>query len=226
MTKEKPVIFSTPIIQALLNTKPGAWPPKQIDPDKPFKSQTRLVIKPQPRLNANGFWELYGAGWSDGVNSFHPIPCHSLYNHIPYKPGDILWVRETWNKHPDYKKCINPKYCDYCKHIKTDYIYYASFPVRDGRHCYPCCGWKPSTRMPREAARIFLEVKSVRVRRLQEMCVADCVHEGAEFGNAWTANAKPSFIKLWDSINAKRGHLWKTNPWVWVYEFMRVKIRD
>jgi hypothetical protein len=24
--KEKPVLFSTPMVQALLNTKPGTWP--------------------------------------------------------------------------------------------------------------------------------------------------------------------------------------------------------
>ncbi|GMO52285.1 MAG: hypothetical protein Pg6C_17790 [Treponemataceae bacterium] len=31
------------------------------------------------------------------------------------------------------------------------------------------------------------------------------------------------FSGLWNNINAKNGCSWKSNPWVWVYEFMRVK---
>ena len=31
-----------------------------------------------------------------------------------------------------------------------------------------------------------------------------------------------AFEKLWDSLNAKRGFGWETNPWVWVIEFKRV----
>jgi hypothetical protein len=34
--KEKPIIFSTHMIQALLNTKPGTWPPEPIDASKPL----------------------------------------------------------------------------------------------------------------------------------------------------------------------------------------------
>jgi hypothetical protein len=45
--KEKPIIFSTPMVEAILNTKPGVWPPSAIDPQKPYKSMTRRVIKPQ-----------------------------------------------------------------------------------------------------------------------------------------------------------------------------------
>jgi len=31
------------------------------------------------------------------------------------------------------------------------------------------------------------------------------------------------FRYLWDSLNAKRGFGWDTNPWVYVVEFARVK---
>jgi hypothetical protein len=30
------------------------------------------------------------------------------------------------------------------------------------------------------------------------------------------------YQELWNSLNAKRGFGWKSNPWVWVYEFERV----
>jgi hypothetical protein len=55
---------------------------------------------------------------------------------------------------------------------------------------------------------------------LQDIDVASCVKEGVDFGGfAWTVNAKPAFIKLWDSIYGN----WVENPWVWVYEFERVE---
>jgi len=32
----------------------------------------------------------------------------------------------------------------------------------------------------------------------------------------------PSILQsLWDSINAKRGYLWESNPWVWAITFER-----
>jgi hypothetical protein len=46
--KEKSILFSTPMAQALLNTKPGVWPAEPVDPSKPYKWQTRRVINPQP----------------------------------------------------------------------------------------------------------------------------------------------------------------------------------
>lgn len=36
-------------------------------------------------------------------------------------------------------------------------------------------------------------------------------------------SARDSFSSLWDSINAKRGYGWDTNPWCWVVEFERVQ---
>ncbi|MBF0339425.1 MAG: hypothetical protein HQL95_00500 [Magnetococcales bacterium] len=37
------------------------------------------------------------------------------------------------------------------------------------------------------------------------------------------SSAKLAFQGLWDAINAKRGHGWDTNPWVWVIEFKRLE---
>ena len=28
---------------------------------------------------------------------------------------------------------------------------------------------------------------------------------------------------LWDGLNAKRGHGWDANPWVWVYDFEQIE---
>ena len=87
--------------------------------------------------------------------------------------------------------------------------------------------------MPRWASRINLEVKAVRVERVQDIKAEDALAEGVnsdgnmfmdyqrkDFCRTWSVR---SFQSLWDSINAKRGYAWDTNPWVWVVEFARVQ---
>ena len=97
--------------------------------------------------------------------------------------------------------------------------------------------------MPRWASRLTLEVKAVRVERLQEISEADaraegirlvtkdgtvnkfCVYDQGNYSSIpWSEmprDAVSSYRSHWDSINAKRGHGWVTNPWVWVVEFKK-----
>ena len=75
-------------------------------------------------------------------------------------------------------------------------------------------------------------VTAVRVERVQEISETDARAEGVHGPNrfgAWRCYDQrvhsyrigpiESYQTLWDSINAKRGHGWETNPWVWVVEF-------
>ena len=107
--------------------------------------------------------------------------------------------------------------------------------------------WRPSIHMTRWASRILLEIVSVRVERLQDISEADAEAEGlARVGFTkmlhfplFSVDPKadpdrhyhPSddctcydsayecYRALWDSINAKRGHGWDANCWVWVITF-------
>lgn len=88
---------------------------------------------------------------------------------------------------------------------------------KETEHC-------PSIHMPRWASRIMLEITNVRAERLHDISEADAKAEGV---GAWHDTKdgtvyRPEFSMLWDSINAKRGHSWDTNPWVWVIEFKKV----
>ena len=204
--KEIPVLFGTPMVRAILGGT---------------KTQTRRLIKPQPLENTNGY--LYkGAFWG-----FGEIVPQKMIQYAPYKPGDILWVRETWS---DF-------YFE-----ESGYIYKA-----DEDRVSEEFRWKPSIHMPREAARIFLEVKSIRVERLQDIREKDARAEGIkscllhkEHGGEWCesngppfwgsdnihSTRKKAFSELWDSLNAKRGYSWDSTPWVWVIEFVRVGRRN
>ncbi|MGJ5611019.1 ASCH domain-containing protein [Morganella morganii] len=47
------------------------------------KTQTRRLMKPQPVLNGN-FYEVFGAGWSEGIKRVTVAPGHSLERNFPY----------------------------------------------------------------------------------------------------------------------------------------------
>ena len=84
--------------------------------------------------------------------------------------------------------------------------------------------WRPSIFMPKFAARIWLEVVSIRAERLQEITIGDIVAEGIDPACDAASQREHrvsggAFVELWDSLNAKRGHPWSANDWVWVVSF-------
>jgi len=86
--------------------------------------------------------------------------------------------------------------------------------------------------MPRTAARIFLKVTSVKVERVQEISIADCISEGitlpdyAEQAIKDIRHPDPYeiFMNLWQSINGVES--WINNEWVWVYSFDVLEIKS
>jgi len=129
-------------------------------------------------------------------------------------PGTILWVRET-----------------FCEQGCGRFLYRASVENPE----WKMRRWKPSIFMPRMASRIELEVTLVCCQLLQDISEEDAEAEGAmtwwnglsqeeQFG-MYDGGRGPiaAFRMLWDSINAKRGVGWDTNPWVWAVSFRRVK---
>ncbi len=190
----KPILFSTPMVQAILDGK---------------KTQTRRVIKID---DAPENWNISIAGTSIVRTEPYDVK-------LPrYATGDILWVRETFCEVP-YEHNHVP--------IKGGYITIPKYAYKaDSERDYTGI-WKPSIHMPREAARIFLRVKTVRVERLQDITEEDAIAEGMSktlVDGVVFISAKGNFHVFWDSLNIKRGYGWDTNPWVWVYEFERVKV--
>ena len=94
--------------------------------------------------------------------------------------------------------------------------------------------WKPSIFMPKEAARIWLEVTDIRVERIQDISENDAQEEGCPGKllkelipdsieiNRYSLTPSEQFIELWDKINKLRGYGWDKNPWVWVISFKRL----
>ena len=217
----KSIIFSTNDVTALLNTKPGTWPAEPIDPSRPFKCQTRRVMKPQPILEPGkpGFWSWKDCQWADGGLGF---PESGIADHAPCKVGDIFWVRETWRcmGFDDDDKKILVQYKDETSRWVSfdDVTRWKKFAVCSAR-------WKPSIHMPLEAARLFLEVREVRVERLRDISHLDVMAEGLQQKECGcevvTGGYCTVFREFWNAVNGKGA--WESNPWVWVYSFMRVE---
>lgn len=197
--REKPIVCNTWEVQAILDGK---------------KTQMRRVIKPQP--TDKKLLDFIREG-SDKAKLL-------IMAAVPYRPGDILWVRETWD------------YVDFGGDGEPVYEYKASPEQWIGRNEGET--WHNSIHMPRAAARIFLRVTDVRVERVQDINEIDLIAEGVEdirlegSPNYRTyeeyemacilATLFERFIPLWNSLNAKRGYGWDINPWVWVYTFERM----
>ena len=165
------------------------------------KTQTRRVIKHIPAMGKPDDW----CGKIKNPSFRQLFGDYARF--CPYgEPGDRLWVRETW---ADLRSYINETYPN-----QAPVAYKADDTYLVGEK------WKPSIFMPRWASRITLEVVKVRVERVQEISVVDAIAEGIH--PVYGAQSIMCYAQLWDSINAKRGYPWDSNPWVWVIEFKRV----
>lgn len=203
--KEKPIIFSAPMVRAILEGR---------------KTQTRRIVKipkwaipgvvrPQPH---GGIVVLRSETGAD--EDIAP----------PVQTGDVLWVRETGWERP-FRSAR-----DMCEGADTwERYYYDADGLTEADHeDFKRWGFKrrSSIFMPRWASRLRLPVKSVRVERLQDISEEDARAEGVTpfrfdpEGDCWTdGKYKTAFEFLWNEIHGWADNAWLQNPWVWVYEW-------
>ena len=213
---EKGVIFNAEEVCAVLDGR---------------KTQIRRVCKPQPEGKTIQY--KFGEAWDVQKSSWVGGNC-------PYgKPGDRLWVRETF--------CLYQEVHHTRKHSGASFS-----EIRDGEVAYKADGfddikdvkdhmrltssssfediitdkecWTPSIHMKRKHSRINLEITDIRVERVQDISEGDAEAEGFRSNNdyAYSNRSQLWFKYLWDSLNKKRGHGWDVNPWVWVVEFKKL----
>jgi len=210
--KEYPILFSGEMVRAILEGR---------------KTQTRRVIKPQPIMMDSGTWYPSDVP-GDGKNKtgLHYANENHMRKGLPFdfcpygQPGDRLWVRETAKLRTI--TATSWKVSSFDLHYKAD-DGLVIFNNRAGRYApYKRIGFTPSIHMPRWASRITLEIVNIRVERVQEISISDMVAEGIQdlrekmSGVPCVINR---FQVLWNSINAKRGYGWETNPWCWCITF-------
>lgn len=216
MIKEIPILFSTPMVQAILEGR---------------KTMTRRIVKPR---SGNNFQIETAKFEPNAIGYYHNRYIQEIDEDerttgktvfCPFgktETGSILWVRETW-----------------CNAIDEDvpYLYRATHSEAQ-RLDEDGSPWRPSIHMPKDASRIWLEVTDISVERLHDITEEDAEAEGVEkyhcrcggnFGHyesggydnececlQWPlSHHVMPFRDLWNSINGN----WDQNPWVWVVSF-------
>lgn len=204
--KFHPILFSTPMVQALLEGR---------------KTQTRRVVNPTPEemhfvsavqfdytavtldrcISVRGYKNLSSESGPERRYVENNLRC-------PYgKRGDVLWVRESFAY-----VLIGVKY-------KADGDW-----DNEEKKMGMAKPWRPSIHMPKAACRLFLQIESIRVERLEDISETDAMAEGAKPESCLEPVScnhpyYHGFSRLWQTINGAES--WDANPWVWVIAFKR-----
>lgn len=175
MSRVLPILFNTEMVRANLEGR---------------KSCTRRIVK--------GFIPN-DAKW--GYTAFTPKGCISCrgtfadgygekFFKLPCEPGDILYVRETWERFECWNcegdesgSCPKEPQKSVLDRVCGCYMYRATDEISGDAK------WHPSIHMPKEAARIWLKVTDVRVERLQKITEDGCIAEGIYPSNCRGCNA-------------------------------------
>lgn len=213
----KPILFNTDMVRAILDGR---------------KTCTRRICKDANEYTVPDM-EFYNADKRTyAVHNFadkkHTEQLSIAERTCPICPGDVLYIRETW-EHFDCCCCEGDEHGNCYQEPQQNVLNksYGCYMYRATDEIYGDARWHPSIHMPKEAARIWLKVTDVRVERLQEIDGKGCVKEGIEeepLKHVGEDFVKGMFHDLWDSTIKKSDldrYGWDANPWVWVIEFER-----
>lgn len=221
--KERPILWSAPLVRAHLNTKPGTYPGEPIDPAWPAKWQTRRVMKKQPRATVV-------LDKATAVATFAGPRGERIDLRCPYgMPGDLLYGRETWSTYPSLD---NDKPSEIVSEAGRVWYRadggallqpYGVPPTLEPRA--KCHGkWRTSIHMPKDFARIWHEIVGVRIERLDAISVEDIAGEGAVTARQAKSSpelARHAWPELWIDVYGEES--WNENPWLWVLDLRRIE---
>jgi len=227
---ERPILFQTEMVKAILEGKKTQTRRTRgldsINADPNFWNR-----KGDPRKNTVRLWDstkesnpnplAISFGFKDPIDAITYIK--SVYG----KPGDLLWVKESFTKTPDFGYAYKANLSADSEDLRKDYL------KTKGNEW---AKWKSSFHMPKAAARVWLMVEDIRVERLWDITEADAKAEGVEyiesdnfFQKGWKNynltdlddpnfhTALLSFESLWLKIKGEES--FQSNPWLWVIQF-------
>lgn len=195
--KERPILFSAPMVRAILAGT---------------KTQTRRIMKPQPSAGVR-----YSIAGTTTLEDGHGAPIRAVYG----APGDRLWVKETarldaghmgrWPAEP----------------VSTSYVADDAPCVIDAwpwkrRVLSAIFLPRGASRLTLEVTGVRVE----RVQDISEADAKaeGVVPFPLDLeGDCWTDGThRAAYNWLWNEINGWNPNSWVANPWVWVVEFKRV----
>lgn len=231
--RERPIIFSAPMIRALLAGT---------------KTQTRRVVKGlRPQIEHATHTLPRRGETHNGMVEWWAGKIFVEDGRCPYgQPGDRLWVREAWRYQCDIGNlfdCIEYR-CDGARR-KPEFDRFPSVEQYTWHRFSDRCehshnsggeGWRSPIHMPRWSSRITLEITDVRVQRVQDISEEDAKAEGIRWteggplhAHIWLSHvggecnfptARDAYRGLWNDINGDAS--WDSDPWCWCLNFKRV----
>ena len=195
--KERPILFSAPMVRAILDGR---------------KTQTRRIVKPQPEPFVTKFFvNEHGCGISEDEAQNHVWRC-------PYGiPGDRLWVRECWglfdsqpSDGPDrahvFYRATDGDRCELRYQLWRPSIHMPRW----------------ASRITLEVVAVRVErLQDITADDAKSEGVEVCKHfADANKGHPLDPH-RVAFAWLWNTINGSDA--WIANPWVWVVEFKKLE---
>ena len=258
--KELPILFSTEMVQAILRgektqtrraikTTSHGWDAQQME----FKQMVTWSAEQLKNKSASIRRSLTGthAFFKDAeIELLQGIKC-------PYgMQGDFLWVKEKFARTVNEYVCYDTLsyFADnFHRDIKRFGVHLPDeFKCEAGWYDEALAKevkWKSSRFMPKEVARLWLNVEEVRVERVQDISEEDILAEGVRIpvngpnnpvfvlgkensafsflpdkkeGEKYTQYQilKAFWAELWCKTYGRAS--WDANPWVWVVKFRRI----
>jgi hypothetical protein len=202
----KGIIFDAESVTAILDSR---------------KTQTRRVIT---KVNGLGPVTEFGPSDTPGYDwimrdkqlRWNDLRHAELIERCPLgKPGELVYVKEAFFDHSPLEGVERD----------PELVEYRATPWERKGDTY-AGGWRSSLHMPEWASRIKLHITDIRAERLHDITEDDAYAEGITYAIDGGHTAAEGFQRRWDSINAKRGHPWASNPWVWVITFERTDMKE
>ena len=220
--KERPIIMGADSVRAILDG---------------LKTQTRRVV------NSRIFIEIDNGNdppiFQDSPNFGEAL---MKYGRYPYGYiGDRLWVRETWAEATPYpSSAVYKATYEYPQDFTHDWkspIYMPRWASRIILEITDIRVERVQDITEEDALEEGIMSNEEYEARASEDNLFPCprckgyqVHEtfGYDYGITevdctYCDTPKKRYRIVWDSLNAKRGYSWESNPWVWVISFKRIK---
>ena len=189
--KEKPIYFTEEEINDVLFNG---------------KVQKRFLVCPRYKDAESGYDVCDGNRLvyrdKDGKQTSRELP-------PPFRVGDLVYVRESWCVQAAWMGSECGYTIEYRPNVRISYEGLAPKQVSKR--------WYTPVRMPKEIARIRLEITGLRVERLQDISDEDVQSEGhlqkIVFKSEWNKRIGTRDLQEYG---------WDANPLVWVIEFKKV----
>lgn len=189
--KHKSIIVQSNLITEILNNN---------------KTQIRKYIKRTPSNDDDsgyGFWKEYDNRLEKFYIKDYTNNCiwysekEYIDKFVPYRIGDILYIKETWLEH------------------KGKYYFKADTPI--DKKLRDEFKWNSPIHMTEEISRLKIKITNIRIERLLDISIEDIKKEGFHnkdlFLNNWNNNLNKKLQKMYSSEN---------NPWILVYDFEKL----